>query len=208
MEQKKYYGVVYKITNLVIGKIYIGQTTKTPPEKRLKHHFYDAMNRKSKCYIHRSMWKYGIQNFIFEIVCYAFNDDALNEMEKHFIKLYKSNNPEFGYNLTEGGGGVSGYRHTEDSKQKGGLTHKNIPLSEEHKQKLSKAHTKCAVGQYTLSGEFITIFPSIRAAEHVTGIANSSICDGCKGKRKSAGGFMWRYVAFFDSHEILKGKIC
>ena len=50
------------------------------------------------------------------------------------------------------------------------------------------------VKQYSLTGEFIAEYQSIRIAEKVTGTNNSCISLVCKGKRKSAGGFIWKYV--------------
>ena len=47
--------------------------------------------------------------------------------------------------------------------------------------------------QYSKSGEFIKELPSSREAERILGIANQHIIACCKGKRKSSGGFVWRY---------------
>lgn len=71
--------------------------------------------------------------------------------------------------------------------------------SEETRKKLSKANkgkinapTKLII-QYSKDGEFIAEYPSIMEAERQTDISNSSICRCCKGKQKSAGGFIWKY---------------
>lgn len=50
-----------------------------------------------------------------------------------------------------------------------------------------------AVVQYTTDGVFIAEYPSTREAERVTGIDHSSICHVCRGKRKTAGGYLWLY---------------
>ena len=63
------------------------------------------------------------------------------------------------------------------------------PLSEEHKQKLSKK-----ILQFTKSGEFIREWPSAKEAERVLGIARCNICQCCQGKLKSAGGYVWKYA--------------
>ena len=47
--------------------------------------------------------------------------------------------------------------------------------------------------QFSKSGEFIKEWPSTREAERQLGIFQSSICQCCKGRCKSAGGFVWRY---------------
>ena len=64
-----------------------------------------------------------------------------------------------------------------------------VPKSEAHKQKLSKK-----ILQYTKSGEFIRQWPSAMEAQIKLGIAQSNICKCCNGKRKSAGGYVWRYA--------------
>ena len=72
-------------------------------------------------------------------------------------------------------------------------------FSEEHKKRMSASMTgnhnrpQTPVLQYSKSGEFIAEYPSIKEAEKQTGCHQSQICECCKGKRKSAGGFIWRY---------------
>lgn len=51
-----------------------------------------------------------------------------------------------------------------------------------------------AVKQYSMNGEFIKEYPSIKDAERHTGIDNSAIAKVCKGKYKSSGGFKWQYA--------------
>ena len=50
------------------------------------------------------------------------------------------------------------------------------------------------VGQYTKEGTLINVYDGVRLAEENTKINNTSICNCCKGKQKTAGGFVWRYV--------------
>lgn len=60
-----YFGVIYKITNILNGKIYIGQTTKSI-EKRFGQHKCATGNRNSS--ISSSIRKYGEENFSIEII--------------------------------------------------------------------------------------------------------------------------------------------
>ena len=76
-----------------------------------------------------------------------------------------------------------GNHHTEETKQKMSISHKGITNTWQSK----------SVSQFTKDGEFVNSFRSLLDAEKATGIANSSISNVCKGKRKSAGGFVWRY---------------
>lgn len=92
---------IYKITNIINGKTYIGQSVNI--EKRFKTHKTNAFNKKNKEYnklLYRAFRKYGIENFIFEII-EECPKEMLNEKESHYIKLYNSNIN--GYNLTNGG---------------------------------------------------------------------------------------------------------
>ena len=70
---------------------------------------------------------------------------------------------------------------------------KGVLLSEEHKKALSEAHSK-KILQLTKSGEFIREWPSAKEAERELGISQSNICGCCNGKRKSAGGYVWKYA--------------
>lgn len=78
---------------------------------------------------------------------------------------------------------------------------KGVPLSEEHKKAIGDAQKGVPkpwlykkILQYTKSGEFVREWPSLREAQIELGIAQSSICRCCNGKRKSAGGYVWKYA--------------
>jgi group I intron endonuclease len=90
---------IYKITNLINGKIYVGQSK--DPVRRWKEHKWDAFNSncKENSAIHKAFLKYGLENFEFTIIGW-FED--YNEKEKYYIKELDTLFPN-GYNLTEGG---------------------------------------------------------------------------------------------------------
>lgn len=94
---------IYKITNKINGKCYIGQSVDI--HRRWKGHRKDAFwdGSLAKDYpLYRAMRKHGIENFEFEVLeeCSA---DALNEKEIYYINFYKSNMRDFGYNQNDGG---------------------------------------------------------------------------------------------------------
>lgn len=93
-------GYIYKITNKINGKVYIGQTTRSV-EQRWKEH-KNLSKRKSQLYLHRSMRKYGIENFIVSVIGTASNYEILNKYEQKAIKKFKSLSPN-GYNSVTGG---------------------------------------------------------------------------------------------------------
>ena len=105
----KKYNYVYKITNLLNNKIYIGK------------HSTDDINdgyMGSGTLLKRSLKKYGIENFKKEYLAFCDTEDKLNFFERFYIKKYNSNNSNIGYNLTYGGDGMLGYRHTEETRKK------------------------------------------------------------------------------------------
>ena len=76
---------------------------------------------------------------------------------------------------------------------------KGIPLSEAHKKAVSdalKGVNAKKILQFTKSGEFISEWSSLKEASRQLGIAQSNICNCCSGKRKSAGGFIWKYPEY------------
>ena len=88
---------IYKIQNLINGKVYIGQSINI--ERRFHQHKYDDSQNSV---IHRAIKKYGIENFSFEVI-EECNYKDLDEREIFWIKYYNSSNKNNGYNLTLGG---------------------------------------------------------------------------------------------------------
>lgn len=93
---------IYKITNQINGKIYIGKTSKTIDE-RFKEHIKKAKLHTNR-YLYDAMNHYGYHNFSIEKVEECEND-LLNEREKYWISHYNSFDKNFGYNMTTGGEG-------------------------------------------------------------------------------------------------------
>lgn len=95
--------VIYKITNLVNNKVYIGQIYDY--ETRKRHHIGAALHnwKESDRPLYRAMKKYGIENFSFEIIDYAETEEELNNKEIYYIKYYNSSIDKNGYNLDLGG---------------------------------------------------------------------------------------------------------
>lgn len=96
-------GYIYKITNKVNGKLYIGKTEHMNPYDRWIEHMQDyTKERNNNRYLYRAMKKYGLVNFEFEIVEKVYND-TLDNREKYYIQMYDTY--ENGYNMTLGGDG-------------------------------------------------------------------------------------------------------
>ena len=99
---------IYKITNKLNNKIYIGQVYNKTIIDRFNRHIKDASSQ-SRSYIDRSIYKYGHDNFVCELIDTATSLQELNEKEKYWIKYYNSTNRNIGYNLTPGGDGGNTY---------------------------------------------------------------------------------------------------
>lgn len=95
-------GFIYKVTNLINNKVYIGQTSLTICQ-RWEAHIKKAKMHTNR-YLYDAMNHYGYNNFIVESLEECSNE-SLDEREKYWIAFYDSTNPDTGYNLTSGGGG-------------------------------------------------------------------------------------------------------
>lgn len=99
---------IYKITNKINNKIYIGQVYNKTIQNRFNRHIGEA-NINSKSYIGRAIAKYGKENFIVEEIDKANSLEELNNKEIYWIKYYNSTDHNIGYNLTPGGDGGNTY---------------------------------------------------------------------------------------------------
>lgn len=106
--------IIYRVTNLINNKIYIGQTKYSLKER--KHGHYSKM--KDNTYFHKALCKYNKNVFIWEIIDKADTIEELNKKEQYWIKYYDSFNKNKGYNLTMGGEGSIGYIPSEETRKK------------------------------------------------------------------------------------------
>jgi group I intron endonuclease len=134
--------IIYKATNLVNSKVYIGLTTETL-EQRKSRHLRDAFNQDSNLVFHMALRKYGKDNFQWEIIDdVATNESELKEKEIYYISLYKSYihaDKSNGYNMTMGGEGTFGYSHSEETRLKMSEAKKGRIITEESRLKMSIA---------------------------------------------------------------------
>ena len=141
-------GYIYKITNTVTKKCYIGETNQQNYNRRWSKHI-NCLKYKEGCpLLKASMKKYGVDKFKFEILIICFDDD-LEKYEREYIKKYNSKTPN-GYNILDGGklgNSMTGYKHTESTiskiKEKGCLFREANPnhyetYREKHKQSMDK----------------------------------------------------------------------
>lgn len=106
---------LYKITNQINNKVYIGQTSKD-----LITRFKQHCTKVSKVpYLKNAIQKYGKDNFSIELIDIAESELVADQLEQYYISYYKSTNHEFGYNISTGGDhGLRGLVHSEATKAK------------------------------------------------------------------------------------------
>jgi group I intron endonuclease len=208
-------GYIYTITNKTDNKTYVGQTVQDV-ELRWKDH----LKRGSNCrYLKSAINKYGVDNFVFKLVCITF-DNQLDDMEIKYIEKYNCLVPN-GYNLRRGGN--SG-RHHAETKQKISDTLKmryqnglvpprpqlGIPHSEITKKRISESLKGRRISQestnkriisrrinrtiqFDIEGNRLNSFDSCKEAAEYIGTTISSISKCCVGTSKTSKGFVWKY---------------
>jgi group I intron endonuclease len=124
------YGYIYKTTNLINGRLYIGQRKGTFTPEYLG----------SGKIIKIAIKQYGKNNFRLEVLAFATTYQMLNGLEMKYIYEYRQIfGDRFLYNITDGGGGSSGRIFSEESKKKMRLSwigRKPKILSDDHKKKI------------------------------------------------------------------------
>ncbi len=193
---------IYIVTNLVNGKIYIGQTNGDQTG-----YFAGGV------YVNRAIKKYGKKNFSKEVLISGnFSRFELDAWEIFYIKLFCATEREIGYNKLTGGVGGNGLKHTPEAIEKirkrsqqednririreiqkeQAIKRKGIPRTEETRLKISLSKRKSVnnrvVEQYNLNNNLIATYYSITDVYEKTGIGKSGIknvlygiCDTCKG---------------------------
>lgn len=108
--------LIYKVTNQINQKSYIGKT-ELSLNIRKNNHLSDT-RRGCEFAFHRALRKYGEENFVWEVIENAIEDKTqLNDKERYYIALYKSFGPQ-GYNMSEGGEGQTGWIPSDKTRAK------------------------------------------------------------------------------------------
>lgn len=105
-------GYIYIVINDINHKVYIGQTSTSLKQRWYEHTHTDI---KSGTHFHNALLKYGIDKFHMYLL-EECRIDKLNEREMYYISIF--NSYKDGYNMTPGGAGVPGYKHTDEDKMK------------------------------------------------------------------------------------------
>ena len=139
MKEKKF--LVYKHTSPV-GKIYIGQTCQA-----INKRFRNGEGYVGSSHFYCAIQKYGWNNFSHEIISDNLTKSEADWLEIYMIEYYNSNNPEYGYNMANGGNTCAGTKRTEVFKKRLSEINAGKTLSEEHRHKISEYHTRVLRGK-------------------------------------------------------------
>jgi group I intron endonuclease len=118
--------IIYKVSNLVNGKVYIGKTSRGM-EQRKKEHLNESSKNKNNIVFHKAIRKYGINSFKWEIIDSATNEEELNKKEQYWISIYNSyiqDKQSNGYNMSLGGEGQLGFKQSKEHIRKSSDTRK------------------------------------------------------------------------------------
>lgn len=133
--------LIYKVTNLTNGKVYIGQASSSLEERRKKHE-YDAQRQDRKTVkFHNALLKYGFNNFKWEVIKECNSQEELDYYEEFYIQEYNTLDRDHGYNLKHGGK-LGGCYSDEAKEHMGEATKKkweNPEIAEKMQYGLEKA---------------------------------------------------------------------
>lgn len=201
-------GIIYKYVNIQNNKVYIGQTI-NEPKRREK--WYNLNAPYAGTYINNARAKYGIESFKYEILYEIISEDELlvrkqlDYIEAYYISLYKAKNPNYGYNLTDGGSKGNGQVVSDSTKKKISKAQKGLKkkMSDKERENISKSHkgprpwAYKKVAQYDINThELIKVWDSLR---DIINYFNDKSCGNLiaaikqKYRHKSYKGYIWKY---------------
>ena len=208
---------VYMIRNRLNDKCYIG-ITKHDYLYRFKEHIYEANYNKSGRVICKAIRKYGYENFESILLEKVEKLSVAAEKEKYYIDKYRTYigfDDSKGYNMTLGGEGRSVYFVSPETRKRMSLSQKGenhsfygkhlsdehklhcsiaklgIKKSEEARRKMSESRKRPVLKLDKKTLEIIAEYESVEDAQLINNVHH--ISDVCNKKRKTAGGFHWKF---------------
>ncbi len=168
---------VYKHTNLINNKVYIGITKQEP-----KRRWQKGIGYIDNSYFYNSIIKYGWDNFKHEILFDKLTKEEAQQKEIELIKMYRSNERQYGYNFSKGGETCN-----ENFKRKCGKDN-----YKSRRIRVLNAKTK----------KLLKIYDSQTQASVELGINRKGITKNCLGQSKTYKGYIFEY----DDCNFIKPK--
>ena len=176
-------GYIYKITNLINGKVYIGQTGLPSVQDRFNEHVKKAKQHVNR-YLYDAMNYYGVDNFSVEELEHC-DKNELDSREIFWISHYHSNDKNFGYNMTSGGGGGDTWTHNPNKA----ATSAKLRLANTGKKRsaeFSKRLSEIKKGNYYIDVDTEQLTAAIQEGKTIDelcsifGLSYSSLIRRCK----------------------------
>lgn len=167
---------VYKLTNKINGKIYIGITSRSVSKRWNNGNGYKGQ------VIGDAIAKYGWVNFEKVILVDKISQKEAFKMEQDLIKKYKTQIKKYGYNRSAGG-------------ESGSFRAYNVQY-----KRMVKTY------QYDLDGNFLKEYPSIEEAKRQLNVTGGNISACCNGYRKIAHGYRWFHEFKGEKIEKIESK--
>lgn len=191
INDKEYYGIIYKIENIINHKVYIGQTTSPQgfngryngKGNGIERVYNYCNNRKNigkgyNQHLLKSIEKYGFDAFVVnEVFDVALTFDELNDKEYFYVKQFDSYYN--GYNQTLGGDNKTGHK---------------MPSGKDNKYSVR-------VCQISIDSKLIKIWDSFGDIQRELGISKGSVVNACIGRTETSGGFIWAYEKDYDKNK-------
>lgn len=187
---------IYKITNSINGKIYIGESTKDKLEDRVAEYIKEVKWRKNPRPIILAMRKYGFENFTFELLEDNIKTkEELDNLERFYItEKFNSYKRDVGYNVELGGNGTG--KHSEETKKKIGNSQRG-----ELNHNFGKVGSLNSTSKKVIDLNTNKIYESASLAAKELNLNFSHICACARGARGSTGGHIFRYID--EDNEII-----
>ena len=211
---------IYCHRNVINNKAYIGQTGCVPYTRRWEGHGVSGFPYRGCRHFQNAIIKYGWKNFEHFVLMENLTLEQANHYEYLFINLFQTNNPQYGYNIDNGGKNKKtseetkklislhhadfsgekhplwGKHHSEETKEKIRQSRIGKTLSEETKRKISEKlkGSKNPRAKKVLCIETGQVFETAKDAGAWANRDYSSICKVCNGKAKTCGGYHWQYI--------------
>ena len=190
---KKY--IVYCHTNKINGKRYVGITSQKPEKRWGKN----GDGYKGRTRFNAAIKKYGWEEFTHEILFTELTEKEAQDKEQYLIAKWHLTDKRYGYNMTAGGEHHSCYgrKLSKETKDRISKSHMGIRPTKETLLKLRDSHLNKggrAVIMCDKNNNEICMFVTAAEACRILNIKTNHIGSCCRGIRKTAGGYKWKYA--------------
>jgi group I intron endonuclease len=210
-------GIIYKATNIINGKSYIGRTMRSLEERKRCHLCASKNSNNYKAVFYKAIRKYGFNSFNWEIIETCLSYEDLELAEEWYIRLHNTFIPG-GYNMSCGGGSNKGWKMPKESRLKIRNARLGTKQPDSVRFKISQSNFKsqskvdrngCNNPMYGRKGEssptaknFIVTYPDgkeervkgIKEFSRLNDLDSSAMVKCAKGKYKTHKGYRCRYL--------------